>query len=496
MSDTPRLRRGGLLLHPTSLPGKGAIGDLGSEARAFVAWLAKAGCSTWQILPLVPSHIDCPYVGWSALAGNPLLVDLEALRGAGLLDDASEAPNTDRVDFLAAKAHKLPRLGHAAERLLAARHHPWAEDFERFHDEETWARDAAVFDALRERHGFRAWRDWEPALRDREPRALEGATRALAAGIDRRIAELYFFERQWRELCAFAREHGVSLLGDLPIYVDGNSCDVWTHRDLFELDPEGRPASVSGVPPDYFSEKGQLWGNPLYRWERMAEDDFAWWKSRLERALVHADVVRIDHFRAFAAYWAVPSDAPDARSGAWREGPGLAFFEALRRAFGAELPLVAEDLGLIDEPVHELRRRAGLPGMRVLEFAFDGDPMNPHLPRNHPTDCVAYPGTHDNDTVVGWWAAASADTRRIVARELELSPSEDIARAMVRHAFASPAELAIAAVQDVLSLGSDARMNDPATPDGNWSFRLADASSLSVRLAEELRELAERTGRA
>ncbi|MSP25670.1 MAG: 4-alpha-glucanotransferase [Myxococcales bacterium] len=503
-----RRRGAGVLLHPTSLPGTHHIGDLGAEARGFVNWLEAAGMSTWQVLPLGPSHIDCPYVAWSALAGNPLLVDLLELREVGLLDDAlAPAPPTSRVEFLAAKSFKLPRLAHAAERLLHSPRHPWAQDFQRFHAEANWARDAAIFDALKEQHGGASWREWEPALVGREPAALGLATGALRDGIDRRIAEFYFFERQWRALKSYANDRGVRILGDLPIYVDGDSADVWTHRDLFELDEAGRPSHVSGVPPDYFSEKGQLWGNPLYRWERMATDEFAWWRARLARALVHCDVVRIDHFRAFSAFWAVPAGSADARSGAWRPGPGIAFFEALTRAWG-KLPLVAEDLGLIDEPVHELRRAAGLPGMRVLQFAFDGDPNNPHLPQNHPTDCVAYPGTHDNDTVAGWWAALDEPTKGIAARELGLEinagtsaththrPSDEVPFAMVRATFGSRAELAVAALQDLLALGTDARMNNPATPDGNWSYRLKDASCLSPALAHQLAALVVATSRA
>jgi 4-alpha-glucanotransferase len=481
------------LLHPTSLPGAHGVGDLGRSARAFVDFLASAGFSIWQVLPLGPTNNHCPYVGWSALAGNPLLVDLEGLKEQGLLDDPlTPLPAGPHVDFDAAIAYKVPLLEKAAERLLASPEHPLYARFEAFRGREGWARRAAMFDVLKRRHGGKGWWDWEPALRDQEPAALEQARRDHAPEIARMKVRLFFFEAQWKELRAYCRSRGVRLLGDLPIYVDWDSVDVWCNRDLFHLDRDGRPTLVSGVPPDYFSETGQLWGNPLYRWDRMAKDDFAWWRHRLSRVLSHTDMVRIDHFRAFSAYWEVPYGAPDARKGRWVKGPGMAFFDAVRRDLG-ELPLVAEDLGDIDQDVHALRLGANLPGMRVLQFAFDGDPHNLHLPHNHTHDSVVYPGTHDNDTTVGWWKAAPDNVKGQACRYLR-THAHDVAWDLLRAAVASVAKTAILPMQDILRLGGDARMNNPALPKGNWTWRLERLPE-DPGLAAQLEELLALYGR-
>jgi len=494
--DKPKPHRdAGILLHPTSLPGPHGMGDLGQVARQFVDWLQEAGLGLWQVLPLNPTGNNCPYVCWSAFAGNPLLVDLAGLAAQGLLDandlDHSFQP-TSLVDFDAVRAFKEPRLERAARRFLETENHPWKPAFRAFREKETWAQDAALFWVIKRKHGLRAWWDWAPALRDRDPAALEVVRREHAGEIDRELAVLFFFEAQWAELRAYANARDVQIIGDLPIYVDRDSVDVWAHKDLFHLEEDGRPKSVSGVPPDYFSETGQLWGNPIYNWDRMAKDDFAWWRARLSRVLTHANICRIDHFRAFSEFWEVPFGAPDARGGRWVKGPGIAFFQALER-HGGDLPIIAEDLGMIDEAVHELRRAAGLPGMRVLQFAFGGDADNTHLPHNHEPDNVVYPGTHDNDTTVGWWKSSPPHVRTHAQRYMRVS-GQDIAWDLIHASFMSVAQTAIVAMQDVLSLGNEARMNNPATPKGNWGWRL-ESPVFHRDIALRLRDLADLYGR-
>jgi 4-alpha-glucanotransferase len=488
-------REAGILLHPTSLPGPHGMGDIGASARRFLDWLSSAGLSLWQVLPLNPTGNFCPYVCWSALAGNPLLIDLAGLHESHLLTRAEiEAPTwpAGPIDYDAVTAFKEPRIALAAERLLAAPDHPLHHEYAAFRDREPWARSAALFAVLKRRHGGTAFWDWPEPLRDRDPSAIGDAEKDLAGDIETMAVSLFFFEHQWAKLRAYGHARGVRILGDLPIYVDRDSADVWSHRDLFSLDAQGLPTAVSGVPPDYFSKLGQLWGNPLYRWDRMAEDDFLWWRTRLSRALTHTDIVRIDHFRAFSAYWEVPFGAPDARTGRWVKGPGIGFFEALGRHCG-KLPLVAEDLGLIDDEVIELRRAAQLPGMRVLQFAFSGDAANPHLPHNHEPDNVVYPGTHDNDTTSGWWQAAPAEAKGQARRYLGIS-GQDIAWDLIRTAFASVAKIAVISMQDVLALGTEARMNDPGTTRGNWRWKL-QGDPFRKELAERLRELASLYGR-
>lgn len=499
-SPKPR-RTAGMLLHPTSLPGPHGMGDIGRTARRFIDWLASSGLSIWQVLPLNPTSNNSPYMCWSAFAGNPLLVDLAGLAEIGLLEpgDLDHPPPTGaHVDFDAVIAFKTPRIDRAADRLLAWPDHPLAKALAAFRETETWARDAAVFWTLKKAHGMKPFWEWPIALRDREPAALAEAERAHAASIDRTLATLFLFEHQWAELHAYAKARGVQIMGDLPIYVDRDSSDVWSNQALFDLGEGAVPSEVSGVPPDYFSAKGQLWGNPLYAWDEMAKTDYAWWRARLRRVLTHTDICRIDHFRAFAAYWAVPFGSPDARSGRWRKGPGVAFFDAIRKHEG-ELALVAEDLGIIDDEVTQIRKEARLPGMRVLQFAFGGDAENTHLPHNHEADCVVYPATHDNDTMNGWWSAA-ADATRIhaglyIGILVERANRGDVAWDFVRAAVASVGRIAIVSAQDILGLGTEARMNDPATSKDNWRFRLA-RDPFTPELAKKVRDLCVLYGRA
>lgn len=489
-----------MLLHPSSLPGPHGMGDVGPEARRFAEWLARAGVRLWQILPLAPpgDFLACnPYVSWSALAGNPQLVSLHDLREDGLLERGElDAPGfpANRIDLGPVHAFKGDRLGRAVERLLACGARPVRDAFDRFRAGAAWVEETALFAALRERHAGAPWWEWPEPLRRADPDALARARAELAGPIERAAAAQFLFERQWRALRSFCAGRGVRLLGDVAIYVEPGSCDVWMHQEQFQLGPDGRLRVVAGCPPDSFAAAGQYWGNPLYDWARMAQDGFAWWRARLSRALEHADCARVDHFRAFSAYWEIPAGA-SAVQGRWVPGPGLPFFEAL----GA-LPLCAEDLGTIDHPVRELLAATGLPGMRILQNAFGEGAHNPHLPHNHPRGCLAYPGNHDNDTALGWWRTLAPHARTHAQHYLGRH-GDDIAWDLIRAALASPAAVAVVQLQDVLALGSEARMNDPASYAlpreqwRNWQWRALPGAAGDFQAAR-LRQLCELYGRA
>jgi len=491
-------RGAGLLLHPTSLPSRFGVGDLGPGAASFLAWAARAGVSVWQVLPLGPTGMgDSPYGCLSAFAGNPLLVSPELCRDEGLLGEEDLAPDDshggDRVDFVAAAGLRERQLRRALANFRAAPPEALARAFAAFRDapeQAGWLRDWALFAALKAAHGGAAWPGWDPELRDRRPGALAAAEQRLGAELEYHRFVQFLFFRQWEALRGRAHAAGIELLGDLPIYVAADSADVWAHRELFELDEAGQPLRMAGVPPDYFSATGQLWGNPLYRWDRLRESGYAWWIERLRANLRLTDRVRLDHFRGFAGYWAVPAGAPTAESGAWAEGPGAPLFEALGAALGG-LPLVAEDLGVITPDVVELRDRFGLPGMKVLQFGFD--PGSDHAPHRLVPHSVVYTGTHDNDTTRGWFESLDDGARRRVLAYVGGTP-DTISWDLLRTACVTVAELAIAPVQDLLGLDGSARMNRPGCGTGNWGWRLAPGS-LTGELAERLAELAAVTGR-
>lgn len=476
-------RQYGVLLHPTSLPGAGKWGALGRAADHFMDWLRLAGARVWQVLPLGPVGDDgSPYFARSTHAGNPRLIDVEALAADGWLASGARGAQASGEWHAGAVAA-------AAGALLAA-----PKGARRAYEEWTgaqayWLDDYALSVVLRERHGGKPWWAWEPALRDREPAALRAVAQREAAGLDRIRAEQFFFHQQWQSLRERARARGLRLFGDLPIYLAPDATDVWVERELFELELDGLPVAVAGVPPDYFSEEGQRWGNPLYRWSRHQASGFRWWISRLAAEFALCDLVRIDHFRALEAYWAVPAGA-SARHGEWRPAPGAELLSAARTRFG-ELPLVAEDLGVITPAVEALRDAFGLPGMRVLQFGFDGDPANPHLPHNWHPNLVAYTGTHDNDTLSGWAAQLDDATHGRVAAYVG---SGDLPAGLLRLLMASVARLAVVPMQDLLRLDSAARMNTPGTVDGNWHWKM-DWSHVAPDLARRTRELAHRYGR-
>ena len=486
-------RSSGILLHPTSLPGRYGIGDLGAEARRFVDFLAAAGQTLWQVLPLGPTgYGDSPYQCFSARAGNPLLISLERLVEVGWLDasalaDAPVFPE-DRVDFERLVPWKTALLESAVSR---------DPGFKKFCEgNQHWLDDYALFMALKEAHQGAAWTEWNPGARDRDPRALAQWRERLAAPMAaQKFIQFAFFE-QWRELREYAREHGVRIMGDLPIYVSHDSVDVWAHRQYFRLDETGNSTVVSGVPPDYFSQTGQLWGNPIYRWDALANDGYGWWLDRFHAAFEMVDMIRLDHFRGFEAYWEVPASEATAVNGQWVKGPGARLFRAAQAKLG-ELPLVAENLGVITPEVEAIREEFGFPGMAVLQFAFGNDAQAPTFrPHNYPRQVVAYSGTHDCDTTVGWWSSkgrgestrSEADIRRerdFAMRYLNTDGSE-IHWVFIRALLASVADTVLFPLQDVLGLGTEARMNQPATLGGNWRWRYR-AGALTTETSERLR---------
>jgi len=506
----PRDRRSGVLLHPTSLPGPHGVGDLGAAAHRFVAWLAAARQRVWQVLPLGPTgYGDSPYQALSSHAGNPLLVSLEVLRNEGWLDpaDLAGAPDDaspDRAELERAGPWKRERLARAAAAFLARASPAARSDLEAFRAREArWLEDWALFAVLKAEHGSAPWTAWPSPLARRDPAALRQARARHTAGLFAEIFSQWSFFRQWRALRARCRALDVALLGDLPIYAAHDSVEVWSRPDLFRLDAAGAPQVVAGVPPDYFSATGQRWGNPLYAWEAIAREGWAFWIERLRGTLALVDRVRLDHFRGFEAYWEIPAGAPTAEAGRWVPGPGAELLEALRRALGP-LPLVAENLGVITPEVEALRRRFELPGMAVLQFAFGNDPQAPtFLPHAYERDTVAYTGTHDNDTVMGWWSGGAGESVRTddevaaeKARALEYlgADGSEMSWTMIRAVLASVADTAIVPAQDVLGLGSEARMNTPATLGGNWRWRLRE-QALGVPHAARLARFVELYGR-
>ena len=480
-------RRAGILLHPTSLPGPLDCGDLGPEAHRFVDFLAEAGMRLWQVLPLGPTHEDrSPYQCTSVHAGDPRLISLERLQAWGWLEKVpqpGEDPDRARQRALR-QAHEGFQARASGEDRAAfsgfcQAHAGWLEDF-------------ALYQALRGEQGGRSWVDWPVELRRRDPAALAEARERLAAAVDQARFEQYVFFRQWHELRDHANGLGVLLFGDIPIFVAHDSAEVWAHPEYFKLDETGHPRVVAGVPPDYFSETGQRWGNPIYDWDRLAADGFGWWVQRLDTQRELFDLIRIDHFRGFEAYWEIPGEAETAVEGQWVKGPGDAFFERLREAFG-DLPLVAEDLGTITPEVEALRLRYRLPGMKILQFAFGGGADNPYLPHNHERLSVVYTGTHDNDTTLGWYHGSTEGVRRHLLDYLAVEEAE-VVWAMNRAALASVAVLAVLPLQDVLELGSEHRMNTPGVTGENWRWRF-DWRMFPDGLAARLRHLATLYGR-
>jgi len=492
------VRKSGILLHPTSLPGRWGIGDLGAAAYAFVDFLAAAGQRLWQVMPLGPTgYGDSPYQGFSAFAGNPLLISFDLLLQEGLLapEDLADAADfgDGSVDYGAVIPLKLGVLRRSFERFKAVATPEQRRAIADFRtDQRGWLADYALFAAIKESHGGTNWNAWEPAIARRDPSVIgEWASRLSYQTEFQAYMQFMFFE-QWRRLKAYANERGIQIIGDIPIFVAYDSADVWANRNLFELDDDGNPTVVAGVPPDYFSVTGQLWGNPLYHWNVIARQGYRWWIERFRATLTLVNIARIDHFRGFAAYWEVPASEETAINGRWVRGPGEALFAAVRKALG-RLPIIAEDLGVITPDVEALRDNLGFPGMKVLQFAFGGDSTGPYLPHNYLPHCIVYTGTHDNDTTIGWWNTAMPSDRHNVKLYLGRDGS-DISWDFIRLALASVAEMAVVPMQDVLNLGSEGRMNTPGSPGGNWGWRYTE-DMLTPELAQRLRSLTEIYGR-
>ncbi len=507
-------RSHGVLLHPSSLPSQEGIGGLGSEAHSFLYWLHDAGAQAWQMLPLVPSGAGhSPYSSPSAFAGNPLLISLARLSEQGWLTQSewqayinlAQSWGVDEVHFVQVSAEKQTLLEQATQRFKQAlsdsKNSELQRSFKEFcHEEAYWLEDAAYFNILSTvAYPHQPWWTW--------PKNAQRKSKALTAKIEKKyLDELltykiiqYWFQEQWQALKVLADQLNISLIGDVPIYVDRHSADVWANPSLFKLDAMSLPLVVAGVPPDAFSETGQLWGNPIFEWSKHSSTGFSWWIARLKRVLSLTHQVRIDHFRAFASYWSVPYGSQDARLGTWVKGPGISIFKAFQSALcqdGQNLPLIAEDLGLIDQEVRDLLATSGLPGMKVLQFAFDGDSQNAYLPHNYETaNCVVYTGTHDNDTSRGWWQSLDEASKHQVRLYCSTAGEEhNISWELIRLAFSSIAGLCVIPLQDILSLGNNARMNKPSSVSGNWAWRVRQ-EALNPEVSSRLKALAELYGR-
>ncbi len=494
-------RSSGILLHPTSLPGRWGIGDLGAAAYRFVDFLVASGQSLWQILPLGPTGFgNSPYQSPSAFAGNPLLVSLETLVEEGLLPaealptEAHALLSDARVNYDAVMEVKFPLLQRSFKHFQKAAPPDHASGFTRFCKEHGgWLDDYALFMALREHFADVPWYEWERDIMRREPAALERWRKKLAEAIEFRKYMQYLFFTQWTALRTYANEQKVRIIGDAPIFVSDDCVDVWANADLFYLDEQRQPTIVAGVPPDYFSATGQRWGNPLYRWDVMEKNGYAWWIERIRQTLTMVDILRLDHFRGFEAYWEIPASEETAINGTWVPGPGAKFFEVVRNALG-DLPIIAEDLGLITEGVETLRDQFALPGMKVLHFAFGGGGAeNPYLPHNYQNNFVAYTGTHDNDTTLGWFTSREDEEREHIQRYIG-NDGSDICWDLIRLVSMSVADMTIMPLQDVLRLGTETRMNTPGTVGNNWEWRV-DEALLTPGLAEGLHLLTSTYGR-
>ncbi|WP_455222421.1 4-alpha-glucanotransferase [Kaarinaea lacus] len=474
-------RRAGVILHPTSLPGSYTQGDLGPEAYRFVDFLQASELSIWQMLPVGPTHEDrSPYMGLSVDAGNPELISLELLYQWGWLsEDLLEESRTaaEKKRFLTAAYTSFQQQNETQQNA----------EFQQFVDNNSsWLDDYALFIVLREHFQHQSWNQWPETYRQRDFETLTKARQQFRMAIDEVCFEQFVFFRQWALIKQYANERRIQMVGDMPIFVAHDSAEVWQHQEFFNLHPDGSPKTVAGVPPDYFSETGQRWGNPLYLWDKMVDDKFAWWIERFQVALTLYDAVRVDHFRGFEAYWEIDANEETAMNGHWIKAPGEALFKTLQQAIG-ELPIVVEDLGTITPEVNALREQFGWPGMKILQFAFDGDENNPYLPHNHVKNCVVYTGTHDNDTTLSWYEELPEHARQYIMEYLN-HPSEPMPWALVECALRSVADWAIVPMQDLLSLGKGYRMNTPGVTEGNWRWRF-QWDQVDGHLADKIREL-------
>ena len=497
----PFPRSSGILLHPTSFPSRFGIGDLGLEAYRFVDFLAQSAQQLWQVLPVGPTgYGNSPYASYSAMAGNPLLISPDMLRDGGLLaeEDFANLPTfaVEKVDFEQVVQTKIPLLKKACENFKSKATPVQQQEFAGFCESKAyWLDDYALFMALKDAQEGASWHKWAPEIARRQPEALDQWRQQLNAEISYYKYIQFEFFRQWSELKRYANMRNIQIVGDIPIYVAYDSADVWAHPDIFCLDEQtGEAALMAGVPPDYFSATGQLWGNPVYNWEKLQQMNFNWWVQRFQAMLDYVDIIRIDHFRGFQAYWAVQQGETTAMNGTWIEAPGQALFQVLNEKLG-KLPVLAEDLGIITPEVEALRDHFEFPGMKILQFAFGSDPGNPYLPFNYLRNFVVYTGTHDNDTTVGWFNQLSDHEKNAVLRYLGCTSPEGIHWDLIRLALSSVANQAIIPLQDILGLGGEARMNVPSQAEGNWAWRY-ESEALTDEVRDRLKTLTETYGRA
>jgi 4-alpha-glucanotransferase len=484
-------RSGGILLHVSSLPGNQGIGSLSKDAYRWIDFLADSGTKLWQICPLGPiGYGNSPYQTYSAFAGNPYFIDIEALYELGLLSQ-KQSFDTDfaahKVDYDKVITMKNKLLRSAFQNFTKD------EDYLSFEENESyWLTDYALFMSLKEHFDGKSWSEWPDDIRLRESAAIEKYKKLLSQIIDYHKFLQYLFLKQWQDLHSYAGEKGIQIIGDIPIFVSYDSVEAWSKPEMFLFDTDRKPIVIAGVPPDYFSDTGQLWGNPLYDWEYMRSENFAWWIKRFEHMMKLTDITRIDHFRGFAAYWAIPYGDETAENGKWQPVPGEEFFESLEEKLG-KLPIIAEDLGYITEDVHQLRNKFDLPGMKVLQFAFT-DMDNAYLPHHYPENCVVYTGTHDNDTLCSWYKSLSEKEKSFVHEYIDYNEDEDICWQLIRLAWQSRADIAIAPIQDFLCLDNWGRMNKPGTVEDNWQWRLEE-KYLSDELSKRIEDLNKSSGR-
>lgn len=493
MAELFSKRELGVLLHPSSFPTNEPVGTLGKSAYAFLDWLESTGATLWQILPLCPNgKYDSPYFSPSSFCGNPWLIDLEDLATAGLVNraDLPTEENDNQVDYPKLRSWKEPLLMKAAKAFANNSKHAWQSNFARFCETHTWLEETALYYVAKGMNNSQPWWEWPKEARNANASFLAEIRKSKTEEVKLRKILFFFFERQWEAVHAYARKKGIRIVGDLPIYVDEDSAEVWLNQEGFKIDENGHREVVSGVPPDYFSETGQYWGNPIYKWDVMEATGFSWWKARLHRLLELSDIVRIDHFRGLSAYWEIPGDATDARKGTWVKGPGQKFFDEIKKEF-PEMPFIAEDLGLLDDDVYTLRDNNELLGMRIAQFGFVDDPDGFHQPHNYPERSLAYTGTHDNCPTAGWFTTLPVEKQQGLADYLKVSLNEGperVVRALVESVIACKSKVAVVPVQDLLALGEHARMNDPSKFDGNWSWRMP-SNSLTPELARSIAEL-------
>ena len=487
-------RSSGILFHPTSLPGKYGIGTLGKEPYAFIDFLKKSRQKLWQIFPLGPTgYGDSPYQSFSSFAGNPYLIDFDLLIEAHLLSeedlrDVFFGDNEEYIDYGAIYNQKYPLLRKAYENFKSSDNHEMRENLEHFKRENaSWLNDYSLYISLKNHFNGLPWNEWAHDIKNREHGAMEHYKNELSDDIEYHNFIQFLFFKQWGDVKRYANENGIKIIGDIPIFVAADSSDAWANPEIFLFDEERKPVKVAGVPPDYFSATGQLWGNPLYNWQKLKETNYSWWVERVRANLSTCDIIRIDHFRGFEAYWAVPYGDDTAINGQWEPGPGIDLFNAIKSQLG-ELPIIAEDLGLMTQGVIDLREATGFPGMKILGFAFDSGEENDYLPHTYTKNCVVYTGTHDNDTLIGWFQKAKEEDRQFARDYLNSRSDDEIHWDAIRGAWSSVANMAISPVQDFLGLGSEARINTPGVASGNWQWRLKQGV-LTNELAERIAKL-------